>query len=147
MLKKSISVILIFLAIIFASNFVFATDIVNGTEGALKSVGNGVQTMVNGTKNTITNAKNGAENMMNNVGNGMQNTVNGIENGMRENNTDYGYTNTDGYTVARTATSNGMTQDTSNTITWIILAAATVAIIGLVWYYVAQTNNTNNSRH
>lgn len=154
MVKKSLIILSIFCAIIFTSSFTFASNISEGMGNAGRTVENGVQTVVNATGNTLQNAGNGISNVMNNAGRGMGNMVNGIEDGMNEEdngNNGMGMTNgtnNDGYTVNRTAAA-GSTDATNNTLVWVILAVAAVAIIALVWYYATQTNDRydNRDRH
>lgn len=151
MLKKSLVLLSIFCVIAFSFSYVFAANIVEGTGNALRNVGNGVQNMVNATGDTLNDAKNGMANMMNDVGNGVERTVDGMEDGMREDNGENNMTDgttDDGYTAARTGATDNMTGNGANTtLVWVILAVAAVAIIALVWYYMTQTNDTDNRRH
>lgn len=148
MLKKSLVILTIFAIIALSSTFVFASNMTQGAGNVLNNVGNGMQNMVNGTRNTMQNVGNGVSNMMRNVGNGIGNVVNNVENGMSEENNQTDMTNgttTDGYNATRTGAA-GTTNAGNNAVVWIILAIAAVAIIGLVWYYAAQTNNVDNER-
>ena len=149
MLKRSFVFLSIFCIISFASSFVFAANTTNGVQNTLNNVGNGMRNMVDGTKNTMQNVGNGVSNMMNNMGNGVENAVNNVENGMSRNSNETDMTNgttTDGYTATRTGATNGTTNAGSNTVVWIILAVAGIAIIALVWYYNTQTNYRDNNR-
>ena len=143
MLKKSLILLLVFCLIIFASSFVFASNIVNDTKGAIDDIGKGVENMVNDTKDGISNMKNNAENMTRNMGNDAKEYMSDDKNS--DQNMTAGFTNND-YNANRTSATNNMT-GTNNTLVWIILIAAAVAVIALVWYYLAQTSEVNNTRH
>ena len=150
MLRKSLIILSVFCILVFTSTLVFATNTSNNNNSALNNVGSGVQNMVNGTRNTMQNVGNGVSNMVNDMGRGMSNMVNGIENGMSEDEGQSDMTNgttTDGYTATRTGTTAGTTNAGSNSVIWIILAIAGVAIVALVWYYATQTNYRENDRH
>lgn len=143
MLKKSLVLLSVFCLILFASSFVFASNIVNDTKNAMNDVGNGVERMVNDTKDGISNMKNKAENMTKNMGNDIEGSMSNNRNGNPNMPNDF---TDDGYSATRTSATNNMTA-TNNTLVWIILIAAAVAVIALVWFYLAQTSDANNSRH
>lgn len=136
MLKKSLIILSIFFTVIFISNFTFASSVLANMQNVMDSAGN-----------TLQNAGNGISNMMNDVGSGINNMVNDMENGMNEDDSGYGMTNgtmNDDYTANRTSSETDMT-NANNTLVWVILAVATVAIIALVWYYMSQPTDRYNN--
>lgn len=128
-------------------------DAAKGTAGAIK---NGLDTVENKTKDAANNVKDsgnnavegmqdagnamvdGAENVGNDISNGMQNVEDNMENGEDRVNRN------DDYTATRTATQGGNNNGNGvmdNAWTWIIIAIITVAIIGVIWYYVSRNND------
>lgn len=144
MSKKLVFTIGLVIVSIFtlATTFSFATDgqnpvntVVDGARNAVNGAENAVEGAVNDIGDTLKDSGNKTGNTMNNVGN----TVN---NASRTN------TNTN-YTAGRTATTGTAGTNTflgmnSTAWTWVVLAIAAVAIIGLVWYYSTKTTNSRS---
>lgn len=144
MLKKSLISILVFCLITFMSSFIFAANIVEGTENVLRDAGNGIQGAVDKTGDSLRNAKDGVTNMMDNMGDRAENAGDDMADDMGIG----GFTN-DGdagsYTATRTnAYTNGGARNNSSLV-WLILAVVAIIIVALVWYYGAQTNTNRNS--
>ena len=136
--------LLISLIFTFSITFSFATD---GTN-MINDAANGVRDVVGGAENAVEGAVKDVTNGSKNVTGNMENTMNNIDGNRNNNNSEIGATNNTGYTASRTATETTTTDGTflgmSGTMwTWLILAVATVAIIGLVWYYSRQISSTN----
>lgn len=147
LMKKFLLIIGFVFAILFTSSTVFAADNVGN---AIQDAGNGIRNVVGGAENVVENGVNGFGNAVkdgiDNIGNtmnfGNNNSTTNNNNFMKSNNSSAGLTgNTNGYTATRTTTDGNSSGMASTAWTWIILAIAAVLIIGLVWYYAAQTNS------
>lgn len=142
MLKKVFSLLIALFLLLFTSN-VFAAN--NEMGDSMNKAGNTVRNVVGGTENVVEDAA-GA------IGTGIKDLGNTVSNGAA-NITNNGNNSNVGYNASRTATTgsttnNGFLGMNSNTWTWLILAIVAIAIVGLVWYYVAQNNKEyNNNNH
>lgn len=128
----------------FAVTFSFATD--------GNSVMNGVNNAVNDVRNTVGGAENAVEGAVKDVTNTTKNDSAEVQDKMNNTtnmNVTDNNTQSTGYTANRTATTRTTAdRNTGNFLgmsstmwTWLILAIAVVAIIGLVWYYSNQLSN------
>ena len=162
MSKKLIFSIFFLLVGIFAfgTTFSFATN--NDNNSIVNDATNGARNIVNNAENKVEGAvKNMGDTMKdsaNKTGDNMNNAGYAItgndNNNNRDNNTTPGTVTNDtsNYTANRTntPTTRAAGTDTGNTFlgmnsttwTWVILAIAAVAIVGLVWYYSSQVTNT-----
>ena len=145
MLKKSLTILSIFCIITLASSLVFASNIMQVAENAVRDVGNGIEALVDDAGNAMQDAGNGISNMMNDWNRDAENTENDMTNN------DMGTTTMedgtgDGYTATRTGSVEGAV-NTNNAFVWTILAVAAAIIIALVWYYATQTSDTNNNHY
>lgn len=126
----------IILFIIFSCSMCFAKDITNMAKNSAEDVKNTTESAMNGVKNfavdTGKDIKTGTETAGNNIKNTTEKASKDIKNGSE-------------YTAERTdATIMGMTE---NNWTWIIIGVSAIAIIAIIWYYVAKITTTNNDNH
>lgn len=141
MTKKIIIATTIILCTIFACTYSFAA---NEIKNAANDVRNGVGNVENGVENVAKDVTGAIRQGTNNV----ENAGGNMTNDMTRNNTtsttttNSGNTNR-GYTAARTST--GIFGTSSTMWTWLILAIVAVVIIGLVWYYAMQKNNSHDN--
>ena len=166
MKKKLLIISLISIISIMISTYVFAENndtntlgeeiqdssekVENTIEDAGNSIKNGVENAGEAAGDMVEGAGNAAGDMMNGAGNTVNSMMNGVSNTTNTIVDDTTNTANNGYNTARTTTEDTTTgfMDTANTWMWITLAIVAVAIIGLVWYYAAQTNGSNHSsRH
>lgn len=145
------SLLVAFLSI-FAVTSCFATTGESTAMNMDNGAANGVQNMVNGTENAMENAAKGVTDTSKNITGNMENTMNNVTNNMMNNANNM--LNNDGttssmYNSSRTATRTvtGINDSTflgmnSTMWTWLILAIAVATIVGLVWYYSTQVNNS-----
>ena len=107
------------------------------TDGAMDA-GETIKDSAQKAKEGAQNITSSTENATNDVTNGMMNGMNNTNNSTSENLTgDYNTTRTTSEDVTATATNN------ATMWMWIMLAVVAVLIIGLVWYYAAQSNNSS----
>lgn len=127
MKRKTLIILSILFALLFISTISFANnDIKNGVHSATDAV-------IDGASNLVNDARKGVGAIENTVENGAKDIGNAI-------NRD----NTNSYTTTRTATTVTTTNGMNSTLwTWVILAVATVVIIGLIWYYASQNNHVD----
>ena len=153
MTKKVLLVLAIVLS--FTTSLVFAAtnDMISNAGESVKNVvgnvGNGIRNGAEGVKNGVQNMGNSVSNMMNTDNN--ETAMNNTDNMQNDNDTSMGMmgrTNNGGYTAARTAAVGDTNSENTLTWTWFIIAAATILIVGLVWYYGTQNETrTNRSEH
>lgn len=138
MTKKIFALIIAFFLIV-STSFVFAAN----TE-----IGNSMNTAGNTIKNVVGGAENVIENGASAIGTGIKDLGNTFADGASRvtNNRNTGYTSTRTAT-ARTADNGTFLGMNSTTWTWFVLAIATIAIVGLVWYYAMQNKNEYNNNH
>lgn len=124
---------------IFANNMV--NDAANATQNAAGGAENATESTVQGAtgaiKNGINTVEKAGENTMNNVKNATENTMNNVKNG----------TNNTEYTAQRTATetnNNFLGFMNNNVWSWIIVGIVALAIVGILWYFMARKNNYSN---
>lgn len=159
-MTKKIFAFLLALSLIFVTSSVFAA---NEIKDSMNKAGSSMQNMANGAGNVVKDAgaalTNGVQNVGNAIGNGVRTVGNTITGGTTSNNGSYGATRTGtttagmtrtdnmngDYTATRTATDGTIMGMSPNTWTWFVLAIATLAIVGLVWYYAMQ-NKTEYTR-
>ncbi len=143
MYKKSLILVSIIFCIICISTFSFAADgVKNAMNGATNTVVDGVNRLGSDVRNGVGNLENGIEGAIDDMGdnNDYNNNQDATVNLTNDDNNDV--TATTDYTATRTtADAVGDTVNTTTTWVWIILAVASVVIVGLVWYYATQNNN------
>lgn len=138
MIKKFLIVISILLCAIFTINYSFA---MNEIKDATDNIGNMVENTKNGAENIARDTAGAIKEGTNKIENAGENMINDMTDNNSGTDTSTDNNQNMGYTATRTAT--GLF-DTSNTMwTWIILAVIGAAIIGLVWYYAVQNNNSH----
>lgn len=144
-MTKKIFSFIIALCLMFATSFVFATsELKDSTDKA----GHNMQNVVNGAGTILKDAgegiKDGAQNIGEDIKDGARNVGEAVNNGARDMTRS---DNNDGYTATRT-NDNGTIMGMSGTAwTWLVLAIAALAIVGLVWYYAMQNKNEYNSHN
>ena len=154
MTKKILLVLAIVLS--FTTSLVFAAtnNMVSNAGESVKNVvgnvGNGIRNGAEGIKNGVQNMGNSVSNMMNTDNN--ETAMNTTDNMQDDNRTTsmgmMGGTNNGDYTATRTAATTDAISNNTLTWTWFIIAAATILIVGLVWYYGTQNETrTNRSEH
>ena len=158
--KIYLCAILSIFAIFLCCSFSFAEN----ENSVMKNTADGIKNMVGNAENAIENTAKGASNTSKNVTGSMQNagntainnvgnTMKDAENAIMGNNENTGFMgtsddNTDGYTSARTSSTDDTSVMGLNSTTWIwlILALATVGIGILIYSYFAQTNSTHHNK-
>lgn len=134
MLKKNLIILFMIFCILCISNVCFATNTGNNIKNTLNSATN---TVVDGVSNLAADVRNGVGDVENGIEGAL--TMDTMDN--NTNNTDAGNT-TENYTTTRTATTRdamGATgADTTTMWVWIIVALASIVIVGAVWYYGTQ---------
>ncbi len=141
MTKKFFSFI-IALSLIVSSSFVFsASELKDSADKA----GNNMQNVVNGAGTVLKDAgegiKDGARNIGEDIKDGARNVGEAVNDGAHDmTRTD----NNDGYTATRTNDNGTIMGMSGTTWTWLVLAIAALAIVGLVWYYAMQNKNEYN---
>ena len=126
MKRKALVVLFILFALLFISTISFANnDIKDGVHSA-------TDTVIDGASNLANDARKGVGAIENTIEDGAKDIGNAVFNDNAD------------YTTARTATAMNNTNNMSNIWTWVILAVAAVVIVGLIWYYLAQNNHTDN---
>lgn len=138
MTKKIVSFI-IALSLIVSSSFVFAES---ELKDSADKAGHTMQNVVNGAGTVLKDAgegiKDGAQNIGEDIKDGARNVGEAVNNGARDmTRTD----NNDGYTARRTNDSATIMGMSGTAWTWLVLAIAALAIVGLVWYYAMQNKN------
>ena len=136
-MKKKSFILLFALSFILISTTCFATNdmgnsIKNTVNEATNVVVDGTSNLMHDVKNGINSAENTVENTISNIGNYMAGGLNSIEN-----------TGNDAYTATRTATEDMVNGNGLNNTTWawVIAVLAIAVIIGMIWYYISQTND------
>lgn len=158
-MTKKVLGIVIAIVVMFATSYVFAAnnemgDSMNKATNTVRNVVGGAENVVedtatsigNGVRNLGNTFTDGASRVMNNDNMNNDNMNNNQNNNNNNNNNDTGYTATRTGTDANgNITFLGMSR---NGWTWFVLAIATLAIIGLVWYYAMQhkTEYNDNNR-
>ena len=127
MKRKTLIILSILFALLFISTISFANnDIKDGVHSATDAV-------IDGASNLVNDARKGVGAIESTVENGAKDISNAIH-----------HDNTNGYTTTRTATTGTTTNGMNSTLwTWVILAVASVVIIGLIWYYASQNNHVD----
>lgn len=151
MYKKLFISSAIALVVIFSFTICFANeDLNNAADGVRNIVGNAENTLEDAAKGVSNASKNMTEDMQhgaNNIGNaineGMNNAGNAINDGV--NRMENAMTSDNNYNATRTSTTadNTFMGMNSTAWTWLIIGIAAVAIIALVWYYMAQLRSSD----
>ena len=116
------------LAIILSIIFSFTLSLASN-DNMINDATNGMKDFINGVKDTT-------ENVTGSITNTSKNLTGDMENGLM------------GYNTQRVSTEDNVMGMNSNTLSWIIIAVATIAIVALIWYYLTQFNHTNsNHKH
>ena len=159
-MKKKLFVSILFLVItlILSFSYTFAANetennpmegirnFVGGAENAMEDAASGI---ANGVRNITGTAENGMESTTNNENNSNNSGTNnnGANNRDMQNNTTGGMmtdnNNGGDYTAARTS-GEGLFGGTGNTLMWVVVILAAIAIIALIWAYIRSTNASNN---
>ena len=88
-----------------------------------------METVENSIEDSAKNLENGIENAAESTGNFIQNTGENIKNT---------------YMASRTSTQDMENTGMNSYVPWIVIGVAFAVIIGLTWYYLVQTNTTND---
>lgn len=135
MLKKSLLILFIISCILCISNVCFADNTAGNVKNAVNS---GTNTVVDGMSNLAGGVRNG----IGHVENGIEDALTMDDMDTENNDEMAGGTTTGEYTATRTATTGDNAGlfgiDTSTMWVWIIVALASIVIVGLVWYYGTQ---------
>lgn len=150
MKRKSFILLLLTILISFSTiSFAnMANDVKNTVNGATNTVVDGAQNLTEDVRSGIENAENAIENGARNIGNAITDDANDVmrtdNNNNNSTNDNSDNTNGTAYTATRTTAADitGAARTTSMW-TWIILAIAAAVIVGLVWYYAAERNDTH----
>jgi len=140
--KIFISAIISIFAFLVLINTSFAA---NNAKDTLKDSGekskNTIQSAGNTIQNATMDATNVVENVFDNGKNTVQNMTDDMGNGVNtlENDVTGGY-NTDQTSAEQT------TNAASDIWLWVILAVIALMVIGVVWFYTSQTNDSNTRR-
>ena len=111
-----------------------ASNIGAEVKDSANKTGNTINNALNGTKDAATNAGNTINNGLNHAGQAIQNTVN-IPRAATVDRTNTG----SNYVATRTA-ANQPLNTMATAWSWTIVGITTVAIGGLIWYYMSDTN-------
>ena len=141
-MTKKIFSFIIALSLMFATSFVFAES---ELKDSADKAGNNMQNVVNGAGTVLKDAgegiKDGARNIGEDIKDGARNVGEAVNDGAHDmTRTD----NNDGYTATRTNDNGTIMGMSGTTWTWLVLAIAALAIVGLVWYYAMQNKNEYN---
>ena len=140
MKKKSLIILFTFLSFLLISTTCFANDIKNDVHNTTDSIIDGITSTTEKAREGVGAVENTFENTVSNTANTIENVVDDAGNTMS--NIGQGVRNT--YTALRTSTEDNSANTMTSYTPWIIIAAAVAIIIGLTWYYLAQTSNYNN---
>ena len=137
--KLFITSIIVCLMLLLNISTINAATMTNTIKDSSNKASSMMQNAESHIENGVNNIKNGAMNVGNTIMGGTENMTNKDTTGATTN-------NDEGYVATRTAFDNdpnimGMS---STTWTWLILAAVTIAIVALVWYYGAQYEHRSN---
>lgn len=150
-MKKKLFASILFLVItlIFSFSYTFAANetgdnpiegirnFVGGAENAMEDAAGNI---ANGVRNITGSAENTMENDTNS--NNANNNTNNNENNM-QNNGSMTTDNGGNYDATRTS-ENGFFGGAGNTLTWVVVILAAIAIIALIWAYIRSTNSSNS---
>lgn len=141
-MTKKIFALIIGVFLILTTSCVFAAN--NEFSDSMNKSGNTIKNVVGGAENVIEGAGSA-------IGTGIRDLGNTFADGAARV-TNNGNTRNNGYQTTRTATNPTTNNGTflgmsSTTWTWFVLAIATIAIVGLVWYYAMQNKNEYNNNH
>lgn len=141
-MTKKIFSFIIALSLMFSTSFVFAES---ELKDSADKTGNTMQDVVNGAGTVLKDAgegiKDGARNIGEDIKDGARNVGEAVNNGAHDmTRTD----NNDGYTATRTNNDGTIMGMSGTAWTWLVLAIAALAIVGLVWYYAMQNKNEYN---
>ena len=133
--KKTLVIVsVLFFVLVLFSNTVFANnELKQSVSNVTNKIIDGTEKLGSDVRTGIGNAENGIENFLNMNNNNTDTNNNGANDSFVNN-----------YVTTPTDTT-GFTQDTfnSNLWIWLIIAVASIVIIGLVWYYGTENNNTH----
>lgn len=135
-MAKKIFISLAILVLSLCCSVCFAAD--NGDDSNV-NLGEEITDSLNKAGNSVRNVADDAMNM------GTDNARNNNNNNNNNNNrTARNYDNGNGYNAVRTSVDDmatGVTNMSTTTWIWIILAVAAIIIVAMVWYYAVQDNN------
>ena len=144
MLKKIISLLTI-IALVFFTSSVFAT---NETKDSMTKAGNTVRNVVGGAENVVEDAAGAIGTGVKDIGNAVRDGAEGFTNTFNNNDArTYNATRTTTRRAGESTTTGSFLGMSANTWTWLVLAIAAIAIVGLVWYYAMQNKNEYSNHH
>lgn len=138
MYRKILLSIILIVAVVFSFNTCFADD--NST--MLDNMGNNIKNAVNNVQNGVEDAARNISGASKDATENIAQKANSITNELTDGD------NNANYNAARTATNNNNTfmgMD-ANVWTWLIVGIAAIAIIALIWYYMAGLRSSDNYR-
>lgn len=141
-MTKKIFALIIGLFLILTTSCVFAAN--SEINDSMNKSGNTIKNVVGGAENVIEGAGSAIGSGIRDLGNTFANGASRVTNNGNNQNTGYTTTRT---ATARTADNGTFLGMNSTTWTWFVLAIATIAIVGLVWYYAMQNKNEYNNNH
>lgn len=141
-MTKKIFALIIGVLLILTTSCVFAAN--NEIGDSMNKSGNTIKNVVGGAENVLENAGSAIGTGIKDLGNTFADGAARVTNNGNNQNTGYRTTRT---ATARTADNGTFLGMNSTTWTWFVLAIATIAIVGLVWYYAMQNKNEYNNNH
>ncbi len=131
MKKKSLVILFTLSLILFIHTICFAegniTQDLKNTENTMKQEMQNEGAMLS---NTVQSGLNAVQNGARNIGNGIENIGDKISNT---------------YEASRTSTQDMENTTMNSYVPWLVIGLAFAVIIGLTWYYLAQTNHTHDN--
>ncbi len=148
MQKKVLLGVFLVAIIICCSKYTFAAELMNDVKNTTNGIKNMMQNAENKVEDTAKNVMNSSKNATEDISRGMQNTENSItDNNINDKITGQTDSYNGNYTATRTSTGdNDSTLFGMNSVTWIwlIMAIVAISIIALVYAYSTTMNNTNH---
>ncbi len=140
MYKKILLGTLLIVAIVFSFNSCFAED----NSSMLDNMGNNIKNAVNNVQNGVEDAARNISGASKDATENIAQKANSVTNELMDGDSNYNAN----YNATRTATDNNNTfmgMD-ANVWTWLIVGIAAIAIIALIWYYIAGLRSSDNYR-
>ncbi len=139
MLKKAFGIIIASIILLFSS-YVCAS---NDMGESMNKAANGARNVVGGAENVVEDAVGSIGTGIKDLGNTFTDGASRVTSGDNMHNGDYTATRTS----ADTNVNGSILGMSPTTWTWFVLAIATLAIVGLVWYYAMQNSNEYNNNN
>ena len=141
MYKKILLGTILIVAIVFSFNSCFAED----NSSMLDNMGDNIKNAVNNVQNGVEEAARNISGASKDATENIAQKANSVTNELMDGDSNYNAN----YNATRTATDNNsntfMGMD-ANVWTWLIVGIAAIAIIALIWYYMAGLRSSDNYR-